>query len=58
MEPVVDLYNGMVNTAAVRSAKIVIECPNGQMMSNDTRLWKEVNFNKIERMFYGPSVKY
>ena len=52
------LYHSVINNATVRSAKAVISCSNGQMMSYDAQIWKNTEFNRMERTFYGPSVNY
>jgi hypothetical protein len=55
---VLSLYHSIINNATVRSARIGIECLNGQMMSYDTHIWQNSEFNRIERTFYGPSINY
>lgn len=52
------LYHSIINSAAVRMARITIDCNNGQMMSYDAHVWHNSDFCRIERTFYGPSVSY
>ena len=37
---VLTFYHSIINNAAIKSAKIVIECQNGQMMSYDAQVWQ------------------
>jgi hypothetical protein len=54
----VTFFQHMVNSAAVKSAKITIECPEGQILAYNSRVWSNPDFSRIERTFYGPSVSY
>jgi hypothetical protein len=47
-----------INNASIKKAKITLECLNGQLLSYNDLVWKNVDFSKIEKMFYGPSVNY
>ena len=35
-----------------------MEFTNGQLVCLHTRVWNNVDFNKLEKLFYGPSVSY
>ncbi len=57
-QQVISFYHSIINNAALKMAKISIECKNGQMMSYDAQVWHNTDFNRIERSFYGPSINY
>jgi hypothetical protein len=43
---------------AIQYAHLVITCRNGEIYSYSQNCWKNTAFNKIERSYYGPSVRY
>lgn len=47
-----------MNNASIKLAKILVEFTNGQLVCLHTRVWNNVDFNKLEKLFYGPSVSY
>lgn len=51
-------YSVHINSASIKKAKITLECLNGQLLSYNDSIWKNVDFNKIQKNFYGPSVHY
>jgi hypothetical protein len=51
-------YNSHINSAAVKRAKVSLECTNGQLICYQNGAWQNVDFHKLQRTFYGPSIGY
>jgi hypothetical protein len=43
---------------AIESAHLAITCRNGEISSCKQEDWRNSSFNKIERTYYGPSIRY
>ena len=37
---------------------MTLECTNGQLLCFHSKVWNTLDFNKLEKTFYGPSVSY
>ena len=53
-----EFFLNQVYQASMLSAKLTIECLNGSITSMADSNWRTTAFNTIERVFYGPSLKY
>jgi len=42
-----NFYNTVINSAAIKLARTVIECIDGQMLTYDPKTWKNIDFNRI-----------
>ena len=54
----VELYHRLVNGAALKKARVTLECVGGELGISTRSHWQSTEFSKIERLYYGPSVSY
>ena len=57
-QSMVELYHRLVNSAALKGARVSLECVGGELGSSTRSHWQSTGFSKIERLYYGPSVSY
>lgn len=48
----------LIYYSALVNGTLSITCNNGQVISSDKDSWTNVAFNKIERKYFAPSIKY
>lgn len=53
-----EFFHHYANQMAIEFAHLVITCSNGIINSCNQQEWANTAFNKIERRYYGPSIRY
>lgn len=51
-------YHHHINQVAIQYAHLTITCRNGQLGSSSELDWKNTAFNKIQRYYFAPTIKY
>ena len=52
------MYHRVINSAAVKKAKVSLECVGGELGSTAQSNWTNTAFNRLESTYYGPSIHY
>lgn len=58
MGEVVRVYRSLAYETAALGVKVELECSDIQLATRKDRIWEAVDFGRIKRFYYGPSIHY